>query len=192
MDVNQYMEQSLELQRRTAEALEALVKAGFQQVNVAHHSCGKTVGGSQVKHPETEVKDKQAEKKEEAKAETKQAEKKEEAKAETKKKRATADDARKALKAYAAVEGNDAAMELLTSWAPRPCPASPSPARTRTTSCSSSSTSARASDMADTPNMKMPPRRRAAGPVVQGPAATHRLPGAAHRRRPGGPGLLGP
>ena len=57
----------------------------------------------------------QAEKKEEAKAETKQAEKKEEAKAETKKKRATADDARKALKAYAAVEGNDAAMELLTS-----------------------------------------------------------------------------
>ena len=102
MDVNQYMEQSLELQRRTAEALEALVKAGFQQVNVAHHSCGKTVGGSQVKHPETEVKDKQAEKKEEAKAETK-------------KKRATADDARKALKAYAAVEGNDAAMELLTS-----------------------------------------------------------------------------
>jgi len=115
MDVNQYMEQSLELQRRTAEALEALVKAGFQQVNVAHHSCGKTVGGSQVKHPETEVKDKQAEKKAEAKAETKQAEKKEEAKAETKKKRATADDARKALKAYAAVEGNDAAMELLTS-----------------------------------------------------------------------------
>jgi outer membrane biosynthesis protein TonB len=130
MDVNQYMEQSLELQRRTAEALEALVKAGFQQVNVAHHSCGKTTGGSQVKHPETEVKDtpaetkqadtKQAEKKEEAKAETKQAEKKEEAKAETKqaetkKKRATADDARKALKAYAAVEGNDAAMELLTS-----------------------------------------------------------------------------
>ncbi|USN14454.1 hypothetical protein DONNERLITTCHEN_00530 [Janthinobacterium phage vB_JliS-Donnerlittchen] len=141
MDVNQYMEQSLELQRRTAEALEALVKAGFQQVNVAHHSCGKTVGGSQVKYPETEKKEeakaetKQAEKKEEAKAETKQAEKKEEAKAEkkeeakaekkeeakaeakaeTKKKRATADDARKALKAYAAVEGNDAAMELLTS-----------------------------------------------------------------------------
>jgi hypothetical protein len=117
MDVNQYMEQSLELQRRTAEALEALVKAGFQQVNVAHHSCGKTTGGSQVKHPETEVKDTPAETKQ---ADTKQAEKKEEAKAETKqaetkKKRATADDARKALKAYAAVEGNDAAMELLTS-----------------------------------------------------------------------------
>jgi|GEM_PF-4713672 len=31
------------------------------------------------------------------------------------KKKVTADDARKALKAYAAIEGNDAAMELLTS-----------------------------------------------------------------------------
>lgn len=35
--------------------------------------------------------------------------------AETKTKKVTADDARKALKAYAAIEGNDAAMELLTS-----------------------------------------------------------------------------
>ena len=35
--------------------------------------------------------------------------------AETKAKKVTADDARKALKAYAAIEGNDAAMELLTS-----------------------------------------------------------------------------
>ncbi len=35
--------------------------------------------------------------------------------AETKVKKVTADDARKALKAYAAIEGNDAAMELLTS-----------------------------------------------------------------------------
>ena len=35
--------------------------------------------------------------------------------AETKAKKVTADDARKALKAYAAIEGNAAAMELLTS-----------------------------------------------------------------------------
>lgn len=130
MDVNEYMKKSLELQERTATALEALVKAGFQQVNVAHHSCGKTTGGAQVKHPETEVKDtptekantvaqdKSAETKVEKKEETK-VEKKEEPAAdkpaETKAKKVTADDARKALKAYAAIEGNDAAMELLTS-----------------------------------------------------------------------------
>lgn len=130
MDVNEYMKKSLELQERTATALEALVKAGFQQVNVAHHSCGKTTGGAQTKHPETEVKDtptektntvaqdKPAETKVEKKEETK-VEKKEEPAAdkpaETKAKKVTADDARKALKAYAAIEGNDAAMELLTS-----------------------------------------------------------------------------
>lgn len=130
MDVNEYMKKSLELQERTATALEALVKAGFQQVNVAHHSCGKTTGGAQTKHPETEVKDtptektntvaqdKPAETKVEKKEETK-VEKKEEPAAdkpaETKVKKVTADDARKALKAYAAIEGNDAAMELLTS-----------------------------------------------------------------------------
>jgi outer membrane biosynthesis protein TonB len=146
MDINEYMTKSLELQERTATALEALVKAGFQQVNVAHHSCGKTTGGAQVKHPETEVKDTptektntlaqdkpaetKVEKKEETKVEKKEetkVEKKEETKvekkeepaadkpAETKAKKVTADDARKALKAYAAIEGNDAAMELLTS-----------------------------------------------------------------------------
>ena len=123
MDINEYMKRSLELQERTASALEALIKAGFQQVNVAHHSCGKTVGGAQTKHPEA---DKPAEAKAEVKdaptektnalaadkpAETKAAE----TKAEDKPKKVTADDARKALKAYAAVEGNDAAMELLTS-----------------------------------------------------------------------------
>lgn len=111
MDVNEYMKRSLELQERTALALEALVKAGFQQVNVAHHSCGKTVGGAQVKHPEA---DKPAETKAEAKQDA-PADKPAEAKAEDKPKKVTADDARKALKAYAAVEGNDAAMELLTS-----------------------------------------------------------------------------
>lgn len=130
MDVNEYMKKSLELQERTATALEALVKAGFQQVNVAHHSCGKTTGGAQVKHPETEVKDTptektntvaqdkpaeaKAEKKEEAKVEKKE-EPAADKPAETKAKKVTADDARKALKAYAAIEGNDAAMELLTS-----------------------------------------------------------------------------
>ena len=130
MDVNEYLKKSLELQERTATALEALVKAGFQQVNVAHHSCGKTTGGAQTKHPETEVKDTPTEKTntvaQDKPAETK-VEKKEEAKvekkeepaadkpAETKAKKVTADDARKALKAYAAIEGNDAAMELLTS-----------------------------------------------------------------------------
>lgn len=134
MDVNEYMKRSLELQERTALALEALVKAGFQQVNVAHHSCGKTTGGAQVKHPEAdkpaeakaEAKDAPTEKTNapaadkpaETKAEVKQdapADKPAETKAEDKPKKVTADDARKALKAYAAVEGNDAAMELLTS-----------------------------------------------------------------------------
>lgn len=134
MDVNEYMKRSLELQERTALALEALVKAGFQQVNVAHHSCGKTVGGAQTKHPEAdkpaetkaEVKDAPTEKTNalaadkpaETKAEVKQdapADKPAEVKSEDKPKKVTADDARKALKAYAAVEGNDAAMELLTS-----------------------------------------------------------------------------
>lgn len=126
MDVNEYMKRSLELQERTATALEALVKAGFQQVNVAHHSCGKTTGGAQTKQVETEVKDTPTEKTNtlaadkpaETKQETKQdapADKPAEAKADDKPKKVTADDARKALKAYAAVEGNDAAMELLTS-----------------------------------------------------------------------------
>lgn len=118
MDVNEYMKKSLELQERTATALEALVKAGFQQVNVAHHSCGKTTGGSQVKHPETVNDVARAMTGADKPAETK-VEKKEEPAAdkpaETKAKKVTADDARKALKAYAAIEGNDAAMELLTS-----------------------------------------------------------------------------
>lgn len=126
MDVNEYMKRSLELQERTAAALEALVKAGFQQVNVAHHSCGKTTGGAQTKQveatqAEAEVKDTPTEKTNtlaaDKPAETKQdapADKPAEAKAD-KPKKVTADDARKALKAYAAVEGNDAAMELLTS-----------------------------------------------------------------------------
>jgi len=125
MDVNEYMKRSLELQERTAAALEALVKAGFQQVNVAHHSCGKTTGATQTKQAEAETKQetKSAETKQEVKQETKPAETKQEVKqdapAETKQedkpKKVTADDARKALKAYAVIEGNDAAMELLTS-----------------------------------------------------------------------------
>lgn len=106
MDVNEYMKKSLELQERTATALEALVKASFQHVNVVHHSCGKTTGGAQVKHPETEVKDTPT-----GKTNTVAQDKP----AETKAKKVTADDARKALKAYAAIEGNGAAMELLTS-----------------------------------------------------------------------------
>lgn len=114
MDVNEYMKRSLELQERTAAALEALVKAGFQQVNVAHHSCGKTTGGAQVKQVEETKQDKPAETKAEKKEEP-AAEVKQEAKADDKPKKVTADDARKALKAYASVEGNDAAMELLTS-----------------------------------------------------------------------------
>lgn len=145
MDVNEYMKKSLEFQERTAAALEALVQAGFQQVNVAHHSCGKTTGGAQTKHPETEVKDTPTEKtntvaqdkpaagKSDAGTATTPAgstENQTSAPADTAKtgsseqkasndkskaKKVTADDARKALKAYAAIEGNDAAMELLKS-----------------------------------------------------------------------------
>lgn len=51
----------------------------------------------------------------EAKAKADADTKKEEEKPADTKKKVTADDARKALKAYAAIEGNDAAMELLTS-----------------------------------------------------------------------------
>ncbi len=139
MDVNEYMKRSLELQERTATALEALVKAGFQQVNVAHHSCGKTTGGAQTKQVEAgaEVKDTTTEKtntlagksdagtataqagstesQTSAPADTAKTDSSEQKASDDKPKKVTADDARKALKAYAAVEGNDAAMELLTS-----------------------------------------------------------------------------
>lgn len=168
MDINEFMTKSLELQERQATALEALVKAGFQQINVAHHECGRTVAGAQRKQADdtgvTDVEDKTAkdgdtqvidkaalaaakkeaeekaaaeaaakkeaeEKAAKAKAEKAAAEKaaaekaaaEEQAKkdAEGKKddgaKTYTADDARKALKAFAAIEGNEAAMALLES-----------------------------------------------------------------------------
>lgn len=107
MDINEYLKRSLELQERTASALEALVKVGFQQVNVARPSGGKTTGGAQTERPEVKQAETKAEVKQDTPTEVKQAE--------VKPKKVTADDARKALKAYASVEGNDAAMELLTS-----------------------------------------------------------------------------
>jgi len=128
MDVNEYMKRSLEAQERTATALEALLAAGLQVNSITHHSCGKTTGETKtVKQDEPKEPAKETKKEAVKKEETKQADKQADADAaaaadfaepakEVKKvKRATADEARKALKAYAAIEGNDAAMELLTS-----------------------------------------------------------------------------
>ena len=138
MDVNEYMKQSLSLLERIAEGIETLNANGVHVTNfvlpegtdlkavgsVVHAQPADKVEKTEAKKEEakvekkTEVKKEEAkvEKKDEAKAEVKQeAEKPAETKKDDGKKKVTADDARKALKAYAAIEGNDAAMELLTS-----------------------------------------------------------------------------
>ena len=134
MDVNEYMKQSLSLLERIAEGIETLNANGVHVTNFVLpegtdlKAVGSVVHAQPAENAEADkkAKDKPAETKVEKKEEAK-VEKKEEAKvekkeepaadkpAETKAKKVTADDARKALKAYAAIEGNDAAMELLTS-----------------------------------------------------------------------------
>ena len=125
MDVNEYMKQSLSLLERIAEGIETLNANGMHVTNfvLPEGTDLKAVGSvvhaqpaDKVEKTETKKEEAKVEKKEEAKAEVKQeAEKPAETKKDDGKKKVTADDARKALKAYAAIEGNDAAMELLTS-----------------------------------------------------------------------------
>ncbi|UYA98739.1 hypothetical protein P9A44_gp69 [Xanthomonas phage vB_Xar_IVIA-DoCa5] len=116
MDVNEYMSKSLSLLERIAEGIEALNEQGVHVTNF-HLPEGtelKAVGEVVHATPADKKEEAKADKKE-TKTETKKVEEKKEEPAKTTAKRATADDARKALKAYAAIEGNDAAMELLTS-----------------------------------------------------------------------------
>ena len=137
MDVNEYMTKSLALLERIAEGVESLNESGIFIANqndlenaipvvvlgggvsnvtnvVIPEGADAVVAGNLAKV--TGKKDVPVEAKPEAaKAEDKPAEQapKDDKPAETKKK-VTVDDARAALKKYAAIEGNDAAMELLT------------------------------------------------------------------------------
>lgn len=142
MDINEYMSKSLELQakqvallERVAEGIESLNESGIfianqndlenaipvvilgggvnnVSVETVNDTARKLTGADKKEEPKAQA-DKPAET---AKAEDKPAaeEPKDDKPAETKKK-VTIDDARGALKKFAAIEGNDAAMELLTS-----------------------------------------------------------------------------
>lgn len=131
MDINEYMSKSLELQAKQTALLEAILDginsinesgvAVVNQVSIALpegtdlKAVGNVVHAQPADKPaETAKADKPAET---AKAEDKPAaeEPKQDKPAEETKKKVTIDDARGALKKFAAIEGNDAAMELLTS-----------------------------------------------------------------------------
>lgn len=136
MDVNEFMSKSLEHQAKQTALLEAILDginsinesgvAVVNQVSIAlpEGTDLKAVGNVVHAQPADKVVEKKAEPKqvqadkpaETAKAEDKPAEQapKDDKPAETKQKKVTVDDARAALKKYAAIEGNDAAMELLT------------------------------------------------------------------------------
>lgn len=144
MDINEYMSKSLELQakqvallERVAEGIESLNESGIfianqndlenaipvvilgggvSNVNVetVNDTARKLTGADKKEEPKAQA-DKPTET---AKAEDKPAAeepKQDKPAEETKKKKVTIDDARSALKKFAAIEGNDAAMELLTS-----------------------------------------------------------------------------
>lgn len=143
MDVNEYMKQSLSLLERIAEGIETLNANGVHVANFVLSegpdlkAVGSVVHAQPAENAEADKKakadakakkaadEKAAKDKDKADADAKaEADKKAKqdaaaankpAETETKAKKVTADDARKALKAYAAIEGNDAAMELLTS-----------------------------------------------------------------------------
>lgn len=144
MDINEYMSKSLELQakqvallERVAEGIESLNESGIFIANqndlenaipvviLGGGVSNVTVveGADMAKAMESKAGEKvivDAVKKtqaETAKAEDKPAaeEPKQDKPAEETKKKVTIDDARSALKKFAAIEGNDAAMELLTS-----------------------------------------------------------------------------
>lgn len=133
MDINEYMSKSLELQAKQTALLEAILDginsinesgvAVVNQVSIAlpEGTDLKAVGNVVHAQPADKVvepKQVQADKPAEtAKVEDKPAaeEPKQDKPAEETKKKVTIDDARGALKKFAAIEGNDAAMELLTS-----------------------------------------------------------------------------
>lgn len=133
MDINEYMSKSLEHQAKQTALLEAILDginsinesgvAVVNQVSIAlpEGTDLKAVGNVVHAQPADKVVEKkqvQADKPAEtAKAEDKPAaeEPKQDKPAEETKKKVTIDDARGALKKFAAIEGNDAAMELLTS-----------------------------------------------------------------------------
>lgn len=115
MDVNEYMSKSLSLLERIAEGIEALNEQGVHVTNFHLPEGTELKAVGEVVHAAPADKKEAKADKKETKTETKKVEEKKEEPAKTTAKRATADDARKALKAYAAIEGNDAAMELLTS-----------------------------------------------------------------------------
>ena len=143
MDVSEYMKQSLSLLERIAEGIETLNANGVHVTNFVLpegsdlKAVGSVVHAQPAENAEADKKakadakakkaadEKAAKDKDKADADAKaEADKKAKqdaaaankpAETETKAKKVTADDARKALKAYAAIEGNDAAMELLTS-----------------------------------------------------------------------------
>lgn len=133
MDINEYMSKSLEHQAKQTALLEAILDginsinesgvAVVNQVSIAlpEGTDLKAVGNVVHAQPADKVVEKKAEPKqvqaETAKAEDKPAaeEPKQDKPAEETKKKVTIDDARAALKKFAAIEGNDAAMELLTS-----------------------------------------------------------------------------
>lgn len=144
MDINEYMSKSLELQakqvallERVAEGIESLNESGIfianqndlenaipvvilgggvsnvVNVETVNDTARKLTGADKKEEPKAQA-DKPAET---VKAEDKPAaeEPKQDKPAEEAKKKVTIDDARGALKKFAAIEGNDAAMELLTS-----------------------------------------------------------------------------
>lgn len=135
MDVNEFMSKSLEHQAKQTALLEAILDginsinesgvAVVNQVSIAlpEGTDLKAVGNVVHAQPADKV-EKKAEPKQvqaDKPAETKKADAEPAAEApkadkpaETKAKKVTVDDARAALKKYAAIEGNDAAMELLT------------------------------------------------------------------------------
>jgi hypothetical protein len=140
MDVNEYMSKSLEHQTKQTALLEAILDginsinesgvAVVNQVSIALpegtdlKAVGNVVHAQPADKVEKKAEPKPAEtakaetaKAETAKAESKPAEQapKDEKPAESKQKKVTVDDARAALKKFAAIEGNDAAMDLLTS-----------------------------------------------------------------------------
>lgn len=103
MDVNEYMSKSLEHLAKQTALLEAILN-GINSINKSGVALPegtdlKAVGNVVPAQPADKTEPKQVHQA----AETE------------KKKKVTVDDARAALKKYAAIEGNNAAMELLTS-----------------------------------------------------------------------------
>lgn len=133
MDVNEYMTKSLALLERIAEGIEYLNESGIfiANQNDLENAIPVVVLGGGVSNVAVTVQDtsKKDAPKQESKpapadkpAETKKADAepaaeapKQDKPAEETNKKVTIDDARGALKKFAAIEGNDAAMELLTS-----------------------------------------------------------------------------